>query len=89
MNVRQAMPFDFTAIVPLPDRRHTIWTSPWNSSRAFRSATRTLRNFILSILAVAARRKARSLTIAHGDDYADYKPQVHPFLPVRRYRQAA
>ena len=45
--------------------------------------------YILAFLAVAARREARSLTIAHGDDYADYKQQVHPFLPVRRYRQAA
>ena len=45
--------------------------------------------YIVSFLAVSARRETHHLMIAFGEEYEDYKRQVHPFLPIKRYRDAA
>ena len=45
--------------------------------------------YIVSFLALSARRETHYLSVAFGDEYEDYKQQVHPFLPIKRYRDAA
>lgn len=45
--------------------------------------------YIIGFLSLAARRESHRLTVVHGDEYGDYKKQVHPFLPVKKYRKAA
>lgn len=45
--------------------------------------------YIVGFLTLAARRESTRLTVVHGDEYGEYKKQVHPFLPIKRYRKAA
>lgn len=45
--------------------------------------------YIIGFLTLAARRESTRLTVVHGDAYGEYKKQVHPFLPIKRYRDAA
>lgn len=45
--------------------------------------------YIGTFLVIAARRESRHFAVVHGDEYQQYARQVHPFLPVRRYRRAA
>lgn len=45
--------------------------------------------YIVSFLALSARRETGHLTAAFGEEYEEYKAQVHPFLPLRRFRDAA
>ena len=44
--------------------------------------------YIPSFLTLSARRESHHLTVAWGNDYQRYKQQVHPFLPIRRFRKA-
>jgi protein-S-isoprenylcysteine O-methyltransferase Ste14 len=45
--------------------------------------------YIVAFLALSARRETAHLTVAFGKEYEEYKQQVHPFLPIKRYRDAA
>ncbi len=45
--------------------------------------------YIVAFLALSARRESAHLTVAFGEEYEDYKQQVHSFLPIKRYRDAA
>lgn len=45
--------------------------------------------YIIGFLSLAARRESHRLTVVHGDEYGEYRKQVHAFLPVKKYRKAA
>ena len=45
--------------------------------------------YIITFLAISARRETEHLTTAFGEEYVKYQSQVHAFLPLRRYRDAA
>jgi protein-S-isoprenylcysteine O-methyltransferase Ste14 len=45
--------------------------------------------YIVGFLALSARRETQHLSLAFGKEYDDYKTQVHAFLPMKRYRDAA
>jgi len=42
---------------------------------------------IISFLAIAAKRETAHLSEKFGEPFNEYKKQVHPFLPLRRFRQ--
>jgi protein-S-isoprenylcysteine O-methyltransferase Ste14 len=42
---------------------------------------------IISFLAIVAKRETAHLSERFGEPFNEYKKQVHPFLPLRRFRQ--
>ena len=42
---------------------------------------------IISFLAIVAKRETAYLSRKFGEPFNEYKRQVHPFLPLRRFRQ--
>lgn len=42
---------------------------------------------IVSFLAIVAKRETAHLSEKFGDCFEEYKSQVHPFLPLRRFKQ--
>ena len=43
--------------------------------------------YIMAVLAVSAARETKLLAQAFGDDFLNYKKQVHSFLPIRRFKE--
>ena len=42
---------------------------------------------IISFLAIVAKRETAHLSKKFGDSFREYEKQVHPFLPLRRFKQ--